>query len=223
MHSINAILATIPENKSVRAVIPLSDSSNKLRLGGILQAQEPPRFKLIFPMESLDGAKIDVHRKCSVVLDMGGQNISLTADIDAIVSDMEMQLIARDFINHESVREFFRVDVATPLVLTSIIPAELSGEEAWQLQGETIDLSGAGLLAAFPEPVEPNKRFRLNIILPSGDASIVPVVGHAVRTKKIDDNLYHVAFHFDQISEEDRDRIMASCFEIQRRHLRMKL
>jgi c-di-GMP-binding flagellar brake protein YcgR len=221
MESINAVLSSLPENKTVKAVLPLKNSNNKLRLNGVIHVEEPPIFTLLFPEDHLEESAIDHHRKCSVIIDVGGQNISMAADITGTDAE-QLQLIARDFINHESVREFFRVDTQTPVVLTSLIPPDLSGSAPWKLAGETIDLSASGLLATFPEQLKLHQRVRIHLILPTGEAPIIPIVGHAIRSKKIDEGVYQAAFHYDQISSEDQDRIMACCFEIQRRQLRLQ-
>jgi hypothetical protein len=44
-----------------------------------------------------------------------------------------------------------------------------------------------------------------------------------VRCRKIDEHIYHVALHFDLIDSETQDKIMACCFELQRRYLRLRV
>ena len=46
---------------------------------------------------------------------------------------------------------------------------------------------------------------------------------HAVRAQQLHDGRYEVAYHFDDISTEDRDKIIGCCLVIQRKMLCMKV
>jgi hypothetical protein len=64
---------------------------------------------------------------------------------------------------------------------------------------------------------------RLEITLPTEPAETVKMLAHPVRAVQIDDDRWEVAFHFDDISIEDRDKIIGCCLVIQRRLLRLKV
>ncbi|NOQ45970.1 MAG: hypothetical protein GQ559_04755 [Desulfobulbaceae bacterium] len=224
MPSLHSIFSKIEDGKSVRIALPVTDSVDKLRISCIYNSADAPHFSLLFTPGALPVQRIDRHRKCTVLLDLAGQSISLAADIERIEDDQTLWVVAREVINHEQLRDYFRVDVATPIVAAPLLPAELAGDgETWQLTGETIDVSGSGILASFPQPIETGKPVRVDLVLPTGETKVVKTVAHVVRTKKIDDNLYHIALNFERIETESRDRIMACCFDVQRKHLRLKV
>ncbi len=224
MPTLAEIFTKIETGKAVRIALPMSGDMEKERLSCVYQKAEAPEFLLLFSLGSLPVERIDTNRKAAVLLDIRGESVSLAADIEQIIGDQTLRLIARDVISHEQLRDYFRVDVSAPLIARSAIPEKrLTDETAWALNGETIDVSGSGLLALFPEPLDQKKPVLVELILPTGEATIVKTIAHVVRTKKTADNQYQVGLHFDQIDSEDRDRIMACCFEIQRKHLRLNV
>ncbi|MFP7756367.1 flagellar brake protein [Thermodesulfobacteriota bacterium B35] len=224
MSSLDSVFAKIEDGKAVRVALPIKDEVEKRRISCVYRAEEPPRFSLLFTPGSLPAERIDRHRKCMVLIDIAGQSVSLAADIESIPDKETLTLVARDVISHQQMREYFRVDVSTPIVAAPLLPLGSGDEEeAWRLTGETIDVSGSGLLAVFPEPLEKDRQVRVDLVLPSGDGEVVQMVGHVVRTRKIRSDRYHVGLHFDLIDSDTRDKIMACCFDIQRRHLRLKV
>ena len=224
MPTLAEIFTKIETGKAVRIALPVGDDMEKERLNCVYQKTEPPEFILLFSPGSLPTEKIDTHRKAAVLLDIGGKSISLAADIEKIVDEQTLRLIARVVISHEQLRDYFRVDVSAPLVARPALPEKrLTEETDWVLSGETIDVSGGGLLALFPEPLDQNKPVLVELILPTGEAATIQTIAHVVRTKKTAHNQYQIGLHFDQIAPEDRDRIMACCFEIQRKHLRLNI
>ena len=202
----------------------MTDNREKQRVGCVYQEVDPPEFLLLFTPGSLPVLEIDKNRTAAVLLDIRGQSISLSVDIKQILNNQTLRLIAREVINHEQLRDYFRVDVSAPLVARPALPEnDLAMEEEWILSGETVDVSGSGLLALFSTPIDQDKPVRVDLVLPTGDVQPIQTIAHVVRSRKIADDQYQVALHFDQIKPEDRDRIMACCFEIQRKHLRLKV
>ncbi len=217
--TLDEIFTQIESGKAVRVALPLLGTSEKKRISCVYQEENPPSFLLLFTPNSLPVDSIDMHRKATVLLDIKGQNISLAADIQEKVNKQALRLIARDVISHEQMRNYFRVDINAPLVAR---PA-LRKDQEWSLSGETVDVSGSGLLAVFTEPIADDEPVQVELILPTGNGEPIKAVAHVVRSKKVGNGRYQVALHFDTIDSEDRDRIMACCFEIQRRHLRLKV
>jgi len=222
--TLDEIFTQIQTGKAVRIALPMTDSSEKKRISCVYQEETPPEFSLLFTPDSLPEKGIDKNRKAGVLLDIKGQNVSLTADIKEIINRQIILLVAREVINHEQLREYFRVDVTAPLVARPALPGNVPADEKeWLLSGETIDVSGSGLLAIFTKPIDQGELVRVELILPTGDTTPIKAVAHVVRSRKITDNQHQIALHFDRIKSEDRDRIMACCFEIQRKHLRLKV
>ena len=219
MPTLDEVFSQIETGKAVRVALPLLGTSEKKRISCVYQAENPPVFLLLFVPNTLPLDEIDMNRKATVLLDIKGQNISLAADIQEKVNKQALRLIARDVISHEQMRNYFRVDINAPLVAR---PA-LRKDQEWSLSGETVDVSGSGLLAVFAEPIDEDEPVQVELILPTGNGEPIKAVAHVVRSRKIKKNQYQVALHFDTIESDDRDRIMACCFEIQRRHLRLKV
>jgi c-di-GMP-binding flagellar brake protein YcgR len=217
--TLDDVFSQIETGKAVRVALPLLGTSEKKRLSCVYQAETPPVFLLLYVPGTLPLDEIDMNRKATVLLDIKGQNISLAADIQDKVNKQALRLIARDVISHEQMRHYFRVDINAPLVAR---PA-LRRDQEWSLSGETVDVSGSGLLAVFTEPIVEDEPVQVELILPIGNGEPIKAVAHVVRSREIGENQYQVALHFDTIDADDRDRIMACCFEIQRKHLRLKV
>ncbi len=224
MPTLDEIFTHIQTGKSVRIALPIIGIMEKKRVSCVYQRENPPEFTLLFNPGVLPTDEIDINRKTAVLLDISGRSISLAADIKQIVNDQTLQLVAQEVISHEQLRDYFRVDISAPLVARPALPEnDPNTKEEWNLSGETVDVSGSGLLALFSTPIDQDKPVRVDLVLPTGDAQTVQTIAHVVRSSKITDHQYQVALHFDQIKSEDRDRIMACCFEIQRKHLRLKV
>ncbi len=224
MNSVTEILNTLHDEQTVRVALPIRDSNEKIRLCGVYQSNDPPQFTLLFPETNGELAAIDQNEKCAMMIDRGNQTVSLVANIETIEHNRIIRLIAEKSINHEQSRNYFRVDVNTPIVASSIMPEELAGDdESWRLTGETIDVSGCGLLASFSQPLHDNQQIRLELVLPTTELKVIHTIASVVRIQKINDDQYHIAFQFDHISQEDRDKIVGCCFEVQRKHLRLKV
>jgi hypothetical protein len=220
----NSFFSTVKEGTAVKVSIPLKGITEKVRFPCFFRTTTPPEFSLSFPPDSLDFDQIDLSRDCTVMIDASEETISVAADICAVQPPCVLTLTARETVTHTQTRNYFRVDATARVAASSIIPEEMAREgESWRLLGDTIDLSGSGLLCAFGEPLEKGTRVRIELTLPSPDMDMIKAFGHVVRCRKIEEGLYHAALHFDMIDSESQDKIMACCFELQRRYLRMRV
>jgi c-di-GMP-binding flagellar brake protein YcgR len=86
-----------------------------------------------------------------------------------------------------------------------------------------VDISGSGILAIFDKKPADDRQVRLEITIPSIDPGIIKVLAHQVRVQQLHDGRYEVAYHFDDITTEDRDAIIGCCLVIQRKMLRLKI
>lgn len=220
----NSFFLNIKEGKAIRAAVPLIGVVEKERLHCFYGKAQPPAFTLFFPAGTLAVDQVDPSRTCMVMIDFTDQTISIAADISKIRDAQTLEVIAQDSVTHRQSRGFFRVDAQTRVEASSAKPEELAREEeGWRMSGDTIDLSGSGLLCSFGEPLEKGKSVKIELTLPTRAMETINAVGHVVRCRKVNDGLYHVALHFDSIDSESQDKIMACCFELQRRHLRMRV
>ncbi len=218
------LVTNIPDSKSVRIFLPLINATERYRIYGVFQHTVSPKFNLLFPPGTLPIDSIDMKDTCIVSVDMGGPNISLEAVINSIENTQILNMTARKSFNHDQMRNFFRVDAVTSVISKSFQPAFFSKDSnEWSLKGKTIDISGSGIMATFTTPPPEDKLVRLEIQLPSIKDESISVLAHHIRTIKVSDNQYDVAYNFDDIETEDRDKIIGCCLKIQRKLLRMKV
>jgi len=204
--------------------MPLLGVSEKERLNCFYGKAVPPAFTLSFPNGTLAIDQVDTSRTCMVVIEFAEQTVSVSADISKIIDEQTLELTAQETVNHSQARSYFRVDANTKISASPITPEQTAEDGAsWNLLGDTIDLSGSGLLCSFSEPIEKGKKVRIELTLPIRGMEVIDATGHVVRCRKLEENLYHVALHFDSIDSESQDKIMACCFELQRRNLRMRV
>lgn len=224
MSTVIDTLNNIPNGKPVRIFIPLLDRLDRVRAQCVFQQTSPPKFTLIFKPGLLPFDDIDTRQPCIVSIDMGGPTLSLEAMIQEIVNPQTLQMILQKSISHEQMRDFFRIDAITR-VISSSFRTQFANQnsEPWSIQGETIDLSGSGILAIFPNPPPTEKQVQLEIFIPSAEPETVKVIAHQVRVQQQNDGRYEVAYHFDDISAEDRDKIIGCCLLLQRKLLRLKI
>lgn len=224
MASDTDLLNNIPKGKPVRIFLPLLNRQERARAQCLYQETEPPEFSLIFKPGVLPIEELDVQQPCIISIDMGGPTISLEARIKKIANRQTLQMEVENAINHEQMREFFRVDAVTSVISKSFHTELFSDtNEPWSTKGQTIDISGSGLLAIFEERPLSDKQVRLEITIPSFEQEIIKVLAHEVRTQQMHDGRYEVAYHFVDISTEDRDKIIGCCLVIQRKMLRLKV
>jgi hypothetical protein len=196
----------------------------RYRIYGVYQKSTSPRFALLFNPGALPIDAIDVQKSCIISVDMGGPTISVEAMITEIVGPQQLNMIVKKSISHEQMRDFFRVDAAASVISSSFRPEFFGGDDKpWSMAGTTIDISGSGILASFSSPPPMDSQTRLEITLPTSPPEIISVLAHPVRKQQINENQYDVAYHFDDITIEDRDKIIGCCLRIQRRLLRLKV
>lgn len=215
----------IPDAKPVRIFIPLQAADTRYREQCIFQKTTAPRFKLLFKTGALPVNDIDLKSPCIINLDMAGRSVSLEAMIEQVLNDQVLELKVLKTINHEQMREYFRADYTLPIITCSQIPEGFGlPEEYWKIFGTTIDISGSGLLAIFNEKPPADKMAKIQLPLSSGQQSdSISFLARPVRISEVEKNRYVVAYHYEEISDEDRDRIVGQCLAIQRRLLRLKV
>ena len=155
---------------------------------------------------------------------MGGPTVSLEAMIQKIANRQTLQMIVRKSISHEQMREFFRVDTVTKVISKSF-HTELFNDknEPWSSIGQTVDISGSGLLAIFEDKPQAEQQVKLEVTVPSVEKDTIKILAHQVRMQQLHDGRFEVAYHFDDITTEDRDIIIGCCLVIQRKMLRLKV
>lgn len=209
---------------AIKASIPLKDVQEPVRYNCFFAAATPPEFSLSFASDTLDFDQIDLSREWLITADFAEQTVSVAAMVANLEPPCHVTLIGKEPVTHTQTRNYFRVDTSTRVAASSTVPEAMARDnEHWRLLGDTIDLSGSGLLCAFSEPLEKGTKSWIELTLPTRDMDIIKAFGHVVRCRKVEEGLYHIALHFDVIDSESQDKIMACCFELQRRYLRMRV
>ena len=218
--SITKTIKTIVDSAS--AVIDITSTDGQItRLNCIYKESNAPNFFLVFPPKTLP-ANIDREQYCPVSIKNDPSSLTLTAKIIEISGDRTLGLSAKNSVNPESLREYFRVDTRIA-INASFDPASPAGRiQSWALEGYTLDISGSGLLAILPQKPPTKHRIEIEISLKEGDKNI-QCLGHIVRCKRLRKGRYQVAFHFDAITSQHRDSIISFCLHKQRNTLRKKI
>lgn len=214
----------IPNGKPVRIFLPIKDSKERYRASCIYQKEEYPHFSLNFKIGELPHQYIDVKQTSLISVDLGGQNISVEAVIKEISGSQTLKMVVQKTINHEQMREFFRVDANAHVISKAFHPkiSNHKGED-FSFDGTTIDISGSGILTSFTELPPMDQQVKLEITLPNDEEKVITALAKPIRSQQISENQYDVAYHFEEIEPEDRDLIIGSCLIIQRQLLRMKV
>lgn len=217
------ILDQITNGKPVRIFIPLIDRPDRIRAQCIYQQSTHPKFTLIFKPGVLPVEEIDTTTSAIINVDMGGPTISLEANIVHISNSQTLEMLIQKSINHEQMREFFRVDAVTDVISNSFETAVFGDKEQESIAGKTVDISGSGILAIFETRPPQTEHIKLEISLPGEDLDTISIFAHQVRVQELHDGRFEAAYHFDDISDEDRDSIIGTCLVLQRKMLRLKV
>lgn len=218
MTRIDEILSAIHDNAPTIVDLPGNNEEN-FRCKALLIKKEPPVLELVFPPDAWEADALKIGADCNLAIDQSGQTINLIARLDAIVGDRRLHFTAREPVSPESLRDYFRVAINTPIEASYIAGPKETKTSTWKMIGTTIDLSGSGVLAVFAGKPPSEHRIQLIITVPEEEAPIV-CLANVVRAYRIRKNRYQVAFHFDMMSTKSRDQIISCCFQEQRRQLR---
>ncbi len=222
------ILEKIPDKKPVRVFLPLKNKEETHRAQAVFEQGGDCQFRLLFAPGELP-KEVDTAREALIRVDMGGPTTSIEAHIRKMAdSGQVLELELTKSVSHEQMREFFRVDAATSVVSKPFTNTHFATDQHWEIAGESIDISGSGILVTFKEKIPESKFISLQITLPTeneqtGENDVVEIVAHQVRSYRLEGGGYQVAFHYDDISDEDRDKIIGSCLILQRKMLRLKV
>lgn len=201
-------------------VVDLTGNNDEsYRCKALLVKKESPVIELIFPPFSWEAHNLQIGADCHLAVEHKGQTMNLIARLDSVAGNRRLLFTAREPVAVESLRDYFRVSINTPIEASYIAGPKEVNNRTWKMVGTTIDLSGSGLLAFFAEKPPSNHCIQLVVTVPDEEPPIV-CLAEVVRSYRIRKNRYQVAFHFETISTKTRDQIVACCLQEQRRQLR---
>jgi c-di-GMP-binding flagellar brake protein YcgR len=215
---IDDILNKLNDNAQVVVDIP-SNKGETVRCKALLVKKESPLFELVFLPNSWEADDLKIDANCNMVIDHKGDTINIIARLDSIGGPRRINFIAREPVSPETLRDYFRVSTNLPIEASYIAGAKEVNAQTWKMIGTTIDLSGSGVLALFAEKPASNNRIQLIITLPNEEEPVV-CLANVIRTYRLRQKRYQVAFHFENITTKTRDVIVSYCLHEERRQLR---
>lgn len=215
------LVKSIKDSQSAK--IKLQTTTGQLvHLDCIYKESVAPNFYVVFPPGKIPD-NLDLKQTCS--LSIHGDNdesIAINAKISEVSSDRTIEMTAAKTIDPVSLREYFRVDIRTTITISFEAASSEENSRSWKITGQTLDLSGCGVLAIFPEECRNKHNIFIELDLTNPDKS-VRCIGHVVRVRRIRGGKYHIALHFDDITPKNRDAIITNCLWEQRKQLREKI
>lgn len=216
-HIVNAI----PDKRRTTAVV-FEPSGKRKRLNCLFKEGQSPGFYLLCPPGSV-GETIDKSQQCLMTSnDANGNPVALAAEIIDISNNRVIDLLAIEVIEPQDLREFFRVNMRVKLTISFQPDKNDTESHAWDMEGQTIDISQSGLLAFFPEECPNKKNIIIQMILPNPEKTIF-CMGHVIRSSKVRKDRWRTAFHFDEITGKNQDLVAKNCFAEQRKQLRERV
>jgi len=215
---IDDILAQLGDNASTVVDIP-GNHDESFRCKALVTKKESPVLELVFPPYSWNAEDLKIGADCNLAIEQNGETINLIARLDGFEGNRRLHFTAREPVEPQTLRDYFRVSINTPIEACYIASPLEVNNQTWKMIGTTIDLSGSGVLAVFAEKPPSNHRIQLTFSAPEEEAPIV-CMADVVKCYRIRKNRYQVAFHFGVIPTKTRDQIISCCFQEQRRQLR---
>ena len=220
MAGITEIINQIQDSSIATVDIPLSEGEDQ-RLNCVLKKSDPPSFRLVFPPNTLQMDNLKYGAECRLIVKVTDGAVNLKVRLNEADGDRTLLFTALESITPESLREYFRVMISAP-IRARYRPGPREVNEPWELSGHTIDLSGGGVLALFPDKPANRNRIELEMDLPGQTAPIL-CTARVVRTYRMRKRRYQVAFCYEKIDRKARDIIISCCLKEQRRQLRDKV
>jgi c-di-GMP-binding flagellar brake protein YcgR len=215
---IDDILNKLNDNAQVVVDIP-SNKEDTIRCKALLVKKDSPLFELVFLPNAWEVDDLKIGANCNMVIEHKGDTVHIIARLDSIGGPRRLNFIAREPFSPETLRDYFRVSTNLPIEASYIAGPKEVNAQTWKMSGSTIDLSGSGVLALFTEKPASNNRIQLIITLPNEEKPVV-CLANVIRTYRLRQKRYQVAFHFENISVKTRDLIVFYCLHEERRQLR---
>ncbi len=221
MSEIKKIIEQIDDNIRVTIDVPMTNGDTQ-RIDGILKKTSlPPSFEILYPPGILKTESLEYKSKCILSAKHEEKIVNLEIHIDG-ADNNALTCTAFSSIKPEKLREYFRV-----MIKTSIRASYKPGPKEikispWILTGDTIDLSGGGVLAIFQGKPGSNNHIQLEIDIP-GQKTSIRCKAQVIRTYRMRQKRYQVAFSFEDIEHKAKDIIISCCLQEQRRQLREKV
>lgn len=218
MARINDILDKLNDNTHTIVDLP-GNNDECFRSNALLIKKDNSHLELLFPPDAWDAHDLKLGGDCTLIVEHNGRTINLIARLDSVVNDRRLSFTAQEPLSPESLRDYFRVSINVPIEASYVAGSKEINTRSWKLIGNTLDLSGSGVLALFAEKPHSLHRIQL-VITPSTTEAPIICLANVVRSYRVRKNRYQVAFHFENVPSRTRDQIIYCCLQEQRRQLR---
>lgn len=218
MTRIDSILNKLNDYAQVVVDLP-SYKEEAIRCKALFIKKDSPLLELVFIPNVWKAGDLKIGANCNMAIEHKENAVNLIARLDNVTGPRRLLFTAREPIAPESLRDYFRVSTQQPIEASYIAGTNEINTKTWKMTGTTVDLSGSGVLALFPEKPASNSRIQLIITLPNEETPVV-CLAKVVRSYRLRQNRYQVAFHFENISVKTRDQVVSFCLHEERRQLR---
>jgi len=218
--SIITLINTISDAQAAKLRMTLG-SGEPVQLDCIFKMAEAPLFRLVFPPKKAIPEELEVNQSYTIEIVTENSPLIYRAVVESFHDNHTIEMRATDHIDPASSRDLPRVELSTTIIAASD-PNSAPNSPYWEISGSTIDLSGTGVLCIFPKELENNSSVIIEIELPSIDRQ-VQCAAKVVRTRKLRKERYQTALHFDPITRENSESLLAACLQEQRNQLRQQM
>ena len=218
--SLIRLINSISDGEPVKLRVTLN-SGEPVQLDCDFKRTDAPLFILVFSPKNVIPEELEVSQSYTIEIVTEGAPLIFKAIVESFQDNRTIIMRATDHIDPASFRILPRVELSTNIIV-SPDPASETKHGSWELNGSTIDLSGTGVLCIFPEQLENNSSVLIRIDLPSIEKQ-VQCVAQVVRTRKLRKERYQTALHFDPITRENSESLLAACLQEQRSQLRQQM
>lgn len=221
--SLITMLNSIPDCQPARIHLA-KNNGETLYLDCTYREGTAPQFFLVFAAGKLP-TDLDLKQICTLSINNTNEDqppISLNAIINRTIVNRTLELTAKGVFDPTTLRQYFRVPVYAAVTISNDKSSDKGPPREWSLTGETLDLSGSGLLGIFGEDCKTRQQIEITLQLNSPPAA-VSCKGHIVSTRRVRKGRWQIAMHFDDITGKQRDIIISNCLNEQREQLKKGL
>ncbi len=222
MSKIKKIIEQLDNGDRATLDVPMIDGSTEIIHCVLKKTETSPSLKLLYPSNTIQTENLLYESKCRLVIQHGEGAVNLKVQIEKADNDNALVCTAFESIKPEELREYFRVMINISIHAIYQPGPKEKKNLPWLLKGKTIDLSGSGVLAMFPGKPQNNNHIQLEMDIPGQNMPIL-CQAKVIRTYRMRQKRYQVAFSFENIEQKTKDMIISCCLREQRRQLREKI
>lgn len=206
----------ITDYKLVELSLPLKDAT-PLLVECVVQPISDSTLEATFLPDQIPMDRLDMEVPCRIGLLHEGKNLVIETSMEQTPNPVKLRMHVDRSFTYVQKREYFRVDVDVTVRYRPVY--EGCKGVLRRVRGQ-VNLSGGGVAFPVSEDFVEGQRLYLQLEL---DNATVECVGELVRMFELRPGASGVALKYVQISPREQDKVVAFCFEAQRRMLKRKV